>query len=68
MKKVWGVMLLLMGLAMFVTIPSKARQIQEIRDLSTGTVLMIKFCLYTVSIFLMGGGVQKLKGKTKEDS
>jgi len=68
MKKVWGVMLLLMGLAMFFTIPSKARQIQEIRDLSGGTVLMMKFCFYTISILLMGGGVQKLKGLPKKDS
>lgn len=67
MKKVWGVMLLLMGVAMFFTIPSKARQIQEIRDLSVGTVLMMKFCFYAISILLMGGGWRKLKGDGKEE-
>ncbi|WP_300668096.1 hypothetical protein [Desulfoluna sp.] len=68
MKKVWGIALLLMGAAMFFTIPSKARQIQEIRELSGGTLLMMKFCFYIISILLMGGGVQKLKGSHKEDS
>ena len=68
MKKVWGAMLLLMGLAMFFTIPSKARQIQEIRELSGGTVLLMKFCFYLISILLMGGGIPKLKGNTDEDS
>ncbi len=68
MKKVWGIMLLVMGAAMFFTIPSKARQIQEIRALSGGTVLLVKFCFYTISILLMGGGLQKLKGNSNEDS
>ena len=68
MKKVWGIMLLVMGLAMFFTIPSKARQIQEIRELSGGAVLFMKFCLYVVSVLLVGGGMQKLKAPGKSEN
>lgn len=68
MKRCWGVMLLVMGVAMFFTIPSKAREIQEIRDLSGGTVLFMKFCFYTISILLMGGGWRKLRGDASKES
>lgn len=67
MKKIWGVMLLMMGVAMLFTIPSKARQIQEIRELSGGAVLFMKFCFYTMSFLLMGGGLKKLNGSKIEE-
>lgn len=63
MKKVWGVLLMFTGFAMFVTIPSKARQIQEIRDLSGGSLMMLQACFYIISVLLMGGGFQKFRDK-----
>ncbi|MCG8470491.1 MAG: hypothetical protein MI742_01375 [Desulfobacterales bacterium] len=66
MKKMWGVLLLVMGVAMFVTIPSKARQIQEIRELSGGAVMMMKGCFYIISVLLIGGGLQKIRGKKSD--
>ena len=67
MKKVWGLLLLVTGFVMFVTIPSKVRQIQEIRDLSSGSLLMLKGCFYIISVLLIGGGFQKFRDQGAKD-
>lgn len=55
-QKIWGVLLFMVGLAMFVTIPERVREIQEAGRYISG----LKFGFYFISVFLMAGGAKKI--------
>jgi hypothetical protein len=58
---IWGVALVLMGLALFFRIPQLMPRIESIEQFSSVSVF-IRFCLYFVGILLIGGGAKKIHG------
>jgi uncharacterized membrane protein len=59
-KKIWAVLLIIMGVLLFFAVPYKVQQMQEVRNYSTGMLMFIYFCFYLISIILVGGGVKKM--------
>lgn len=63
-----GVLLLVLGIMMFITIPGRVREIQDAGKYIFG----LRFGLYFVSVFMMVGGCRKiyeytLATKNKDD-
>jgi hypothetical protein len=56
---IWGIALVLMGLALFFRAPQLMPRIESIEQFSSVSVF-IRFCLYFVGIFLIGGGAKKI--------
>lgn len=61
---IWGVALVLMGLALFFRIPQLMPRIESIEQFSSVSVF-IRFCLYFVGVFLIGGGAKKIHDNWK---
>lgn len=59
-QKVWGAMLLFVGVAMFFYIPARARQIQASWGYSDGAMIFMKVCFYIIALVLITGGAKKL--------
>ena len=56
---VWGVLLVLMGIAFFFQIPQAMHRIKSIES-SSLEIGFIYFCLYLIDLGLIVGGVKKL--------
>ncbi|MBU1170002.1 MAG: hypothetical protein KKD44_10610 [Proteobacteria bacterium] len=56
LQLIWAFLLFGAGLAMFITIPGRVREIQEAGRYIFG----LKFGLYVISVFLMIGGGKKI--------
>jgi len=54
---VWGIVLTSAGVMMFINIPQK---LEEIRQYFSSSIGFLRFCLYTISILLVFGGVKKI--------
>jgi len=56
---VWGVVLFIAGIGVFVRIPQVMPQIRTIPHFA-GAIGFIYFCFYLLGILLVGGGLKKL--------
>lgn len=56
---IWGIALILVGLAVFFRIPQVMPELAKIQQFA-GTVGFIRICLYLMGIILIGGGIKKL--------
>lgn len=56
---VWGVLLVLAGVGVFIRVHQVMPRIQQIEYFSSAT-LFIRFCFYLLGILLIGGGSKKL--------
>ncbi len=59
-QKIWGVALLVAGVCMFFSIPSKINEIQLTGGYSSGQVIFLQACFYIMSLVLTLGGSKKL--------
>ena len=55
----WGILLFLAGLGVFYMIPQKMKEIEKIEHFSS-YIPFIWFCLYFMSVMLVGGGIKKI--------
>lgn len=58
-QTVWGVLLVLAGVGVFIRTPVVLGRIEQISSFSSGTIF-IRFCFYLIGILLIGGGSKKL--------
>ena len=64
---VWGSALLVVGLLMFLNIPSKMGQISnQLQELSSSKLNLIRFSFYMISTLLIGGGAKKIFDNIKK--
>lgn len=56
---VWGILLLLVGIAVFYRIPQVMPKLAELQ-IFANIIPFIKFCFYLIGIVLVGGGLKKL--------
>ncbi len=56
---VWGLLLTLMGVAFFFKIPEIINDAKTIETLRAG-IGFVYFCLYTIGLILIVGGVRKI--------
>ena len=61
---VWGVLLVLMGIAFFFQIPQAMQRIKSIES-SSLEIGFIYFCLYLIDLGLLVGGVKKIYANYK---
>ncbi len=61
---IWGTLLLLAGLALFVRIPQVLSDIQQI-DAYSSDIPFKRFSLYLIGSLLAGGGLKKIWINTK---
>ena len=55
----WGILLFLAGLGVFYMTPQKMKEIEKIEHFSS-YIPFIWFCLYFMSVMLVGGGIKKI--------
>ncbi|MDM8536610.1 hypothetical protein QUF70_07650 [Desulfobacterales bacterium HSG17] len=58
-QMVWGVMLVLAGIGVFIEIPQKMPQIEKMGSFSS-MMVFVYFCFYLLGVLLIGGGAKKL--------
>ena len=56
---VWGVALILVGVAVFFRIPQVIPQLEQMGQSAT-TVWFIRICFYLMGTLLVGGGIKKI--------
>lgn len=56
---IWGIALVAAGIGVFYRIPQIMPKIEMIEQFSQFSVF-IRFCLYVMGIFLIGGGAKKI--------
>lgn len=56
---VWGVILVLAGIGVFIRIPQVMPKIEEIEFFSR-VLLWVRFCFYLLGVLLIGGGSRKI--------
>lgn len=56
---IWGVVLVLAGLGVFVRIPQVMPRLAQIESFS-GSMGVVRFCFYLMGILLIGGGAKKI--------
>ena len=56
---VWGVLLLLAGIGVFIRIPQVMPKIEEIEFFSS-VLMWVRFCFYLLGVLLIGGGLKKV--------
>jgi hypothetical protein len=56
---VWGVLLIVAGIGVFIRIPQVMPQIAQIEQFSS-ILSYIRFCFYLIGAMLIGGGAKKL--------
>lgn len=59
MQMVWGTLLILAGIGVFIRIPQVMPQIEKIEGFSS-MMIFVYFCFYLLGILLIGGGAKKL--------
>ena len=62
---VWGILLILMGVAFFFKIPEIINDAKTIETLRAG-IGFVYFCLYTVAFILIVGGARKIYTSLKK--
>ncbi len=55
---VWGLALLAMGIGVFLAAPHKMAELEKVTQSSL--LYFGRFCIYLLSIILVGGGVKKI--------
>ena len=63
---IWGVALVLMGIAVCLRIPQVVPNIEQIEQFK-GIMPFVKFCLYFVAVALIWGGAKKILLNQKKD-
>ena len=58
---IWGIALVLMGIALFIRIPQVMPKIAQIESFAY-FIPFIRFCFYFMGLILIGGGVKKVYG------
>ena len=61
---IWGCLLLLAGVGVFLRIPKVIPQIEQIESFST-SVTFIRLCFYLLGCLLICGGIKKIHGNFK---
>ena len=56
---VWGIALLLVGVAVFFRVPQVVPKLVELRQ-SVATISVVRICFYLLGFILIGGGIQKI--------
>ena len=56
---VWGILLFLAGVGVFIRIPQVMPQIEKI-EIYASVFLFIRLCFYLIGILLIGGGLKKI--------
>ena len=56
---VWGLLLLMAGIGVFIRVPQVMPTIETIETFS-GLGLYIRFCFYLIGVMLIGGGAKKI--------
>lgn len=56
---VWGILLVLMGIGVFIRIPQITPQIEQIENFQK-IMPFVKFCFWLMGIILIGGGSKKI--------
>ena len=56
---VWGAILVLAGIGVFIRIPQVMPKIEEIEFFSS-VLLWVRFCFYFLGVLLIGGGAKKV--------
>ena len=56
---VWGILLVVMGIALFFRIPQVMPRIEQIEYFSP-VIWFIRFSFYLIGILLIGGGIKKI--------
>ncbi len=59
LQLVWGVALVLVGIAVFFRIPQVMPQLAQMGQ-SGATLVFIRICFYIMGILLIGGGAKKI--------
>ena len=59
LQLIWGIALLLVGIAVFIRIPQVMPEISKIKQFA-GVTVFIRICFYLMGIILVGGGIKKL--------
>ena len=59
LQVMWGILLLLAGVGVFIRIPQVMPQIEKI-ELYSPVLLFIRLCFYLIGILLIGGGLKKI--------
>ncbi|QTA80451.1 Uncharacterized protein dnl_27550 [Desulfonema limicola] len=58
-QMVWGILLVLAGIGVFIRIPQVMPQIEKMGSFSS-MMVFVYFCFYLLGILLIGGGAKKL--------
>lgn len=59
LQMIWGILLFLAGVGVFIRIPQVMPQIEKI-ELYLPVLLFIRLCFYLIGILLIGGGLKKI--------
>jgi len=59
LQMIWGILLFLAGVGVFIRIPQVMPQIEKI-ELYSPVLLFIRLCFYLIGILLIGGGLKKI--------
>jgi uncharacterized membrane protein HdeD (DUF308 family) len=59
LQLIWGVVLMIVGIAVFVRIPQVMPELEKIQQFK-GVTGFIRICFYAMGIILIGGGAKKL--------
>ena len=59
LQMIWGILLFLAGVGVFIRIPQVMPQIEKI-ELYSSALVFIRLCFYLVGILLIGGGLKKI--------
>jgi hypothetical protein len=58
MQLVWAVILMSTGVAVFLEIPRKMSQLEQLWQ-SSAKIWAFKICFYLIAVMLVGGGIRK---------
>jgi uncharacterized membrane protein len=56
---VWGFFLVIAGVGIFINIPEKIAEIQQV-EVFASNLFFIRLCFYLISILLVVGGLKKI--------
>ena len=59
LQVIWGILLVIAGVGVFIRIPQVMPQIEKI-ELYLPVLLFIRLCFYLIGILLIGGGLKKI--------
>lgn len=59
MQIIWGCMLVMAGVGVFIRVPQVMPKVEQIEFFSS-SLPFIRFCFYLIGCLLIGGGIKKL--------